>query len=793
MSQTKQKPLAKPSGITLAEHTRHVKEEAAYIIERLPFLAKKYALLCEGNLNEDLMKAAKFHDWGKAYSNWQNACQKDHQTYLNWRRAKLLPLDELSSADYRKYEHEMRKQGKLAGKHIFNAKLRHEIASLYFIEKNRILLSEKIRSAISAHHGKLSFRYKHRWKEDGKTSDYSTKGPFTKYWNEFEVLADDVSDKSLWEVVRKRYEYAAIRTLLQLADTRASRKEGEGEDAHYELSPFPEVKRFSTLRPVQKAALRVADQPVSILRAPTGSGKTYASLLWAEEQVTNGRADRLVIAMPTRFTSNALSISAAEQIGETGLYHSSAWYNRYGELKYGQAYKEAFEEHRMAKYLATPVTVCTIDHLLVSLTGTRETHHSTFYFLANSAVVFDEADFYDPFVQANMVVLIEVLRTLDVPILIMSATVPDSARKLYQVKSPITVAETELRNTQKELHFLGQSNAKKEAVLWKMIEQEEGIIYANTVARALEYYRWLEDNKGKKKIPIVIYHSRFTEEDKKNIEEKLIDKLGKKSWERDKDEPVQGIAIMTQIGEMSVNISSTLMLSDLCPWDRLTQRVGRLARFEFQEKGICYVTTPQKNGQVYPAPYGEYSRKHKKWLPLAPFLHTEKQLKEHFSNARLITPGDFVDYVNDLYPDAPKLDSHSAANQRIYKEMIRANWLITPDTKTNEDEGYVGADWSSRHIPPQQVVYIEPPHDLTDYPDLQKFNLKYGVSVPQYLIEKELRKKENRRILKILITLEKYDDEKIEVHYTSDYNAELGLAFLYEENFRPNVTNQTDL
>ena len=66
MSKKKQTPLAKPSGITLPDHTRHVKEEAAYIVERLPFLAKKYAMLCGDTLSEDLLKAAKFHDWGKA-------------------------------------------------------------------------------------------------------------------------------------------------------------------------------------------------------------------------------------------------------------------------------------------------------------------------------------------------------------------------------------------------------------------------------------------------------------------------------------------------------------------------------------------------------------------------------------------------------------------------------------------------------------------------------------------------------------------------------------------------------
>ncbi len=792
MSQSKQITLAKPSGISLAEHTLHVKQEAAYIIEKLPFLSSKYQHLCGGDLGHDLRLAAKYHDWGKCFEKWQTACQKDYQIYLDWRKREGLLASDFTAEHYRMFEASMRKAGKKAGPNIFQACLRHELASIDYINEAQIALSETIRSAIAAHHGKLSFRHKSRWRKDGMSSDIDSRGPFAKYWDKFEALSDEVSDESLTYVVKKRYEFAAIRTLLQLADTRASRKEGEGEDAHFELSPFPKVKRFPALRPVQQAALDLAEQPIGILRAPTGSGKTYAALLWAEEQMKEGRSDRLVIAMPTRFTSNALSIGAAEQLGETGLYHSSAWYNRYGDLKKGPAYKEAMESNRMAKFLATPVTVCTIDHLLIALTGTREAHHSTFYFLANSAVVFDEADFYDPFVQANMVVLLEVLKILEVPVLIMSATVPDSARKYYQATAPIAVAETEPRSTRKKLHFIGSSVLQKEAVLKEMIRREEGIIYANTIARALKYYRWFEANMERKDIPVVIYHSRFTEEGKKKIEENLINQLGKEAWEDNKNEKVRGIAIMTQIGEMSINISTTLMLSDLCPWDRLAQRIGRLARFDFQENGICYVVTPNKDGKVYPAPYGAYSRKDKMWVPFESFRSSEKQLQHSFSIPRTVTPEDFVDFVNGLYPDAPELDSDSAANQRRYRKMIRANWLITPDTRVEEDEGHVGADWSSRRIPPQQTVFIKHPHDLSGYPELQNFELKYGVSVPKYLLDKELRKIENSRIGKVKIRLEKYEED-LQVYFTSDYSEKLGLAFLYEENYRPDASNQIDL
>jgi len=782
------KVLAKPSGISLGEHTRHVTEEAFYILDRLPFLAEKYRRICSGGLQEELRLAARYHDWGKSDPRWQDACQKDYQNYLRWRESKGLSKSALTAEDYRRYESEMYSKGSMPGRNLFKAGFRHELGSLKIIERNQVKLSKEIRAAIAAHHGKLGFRYRKRWYQDGKKNREKV-GPFAEFWESFERLSFQTKEKPFEELLTERFRYTALRSLLQLADTRASRKEGEGEDASYELAPYKLREKFPSLRPVQQAALDVADEAISILRAPTGSGKTYAALLWAERQVEQRRADRLVIAMPTRFTSNALSISAAEQLGETGLYHSSAWYNRYGELNDKEIIKYAREAHRMARFLASPVTVCTIDHLLISLTGTRESHHSTFYFLGNSAVVVDEADFYDPFIQANIVVLIEVLRKLEVPILVMSATVPDSARKLYQVESPIAVPTNLGTSTIKELRYIGDHKEQKEKVLEKMIVAGHGIVYANTVSRALMYYRWFEERLGKEGPPVILYHSRFTEPDKKRIEGKLIKQLGKKAWQNETSEPVRGIAIMTQIGEMSVNISAPLMLSDLCPWDRLAQRIGRLVRFDLRKEGICSVLIPMKNGELYPAPYGAYNRKKRTWEVSNSFSKTREELQDKYFSARPISSDDFVSFVNNLYPDAPSLSDHTEANQREYRRLLRDNWLILPDIYAEEEDGHVGSTWASRHMPPQQTIYTKCPHGFSNYADLQEFGLEYGVSIPTYLLEKELRRKEKSRIRKRTIELTK-TEESIGVYYTLDYQEKLGLAFLYEDDFKSNVDNQ---
>ncbi|GAB3817683.1 hypothetical protein GCM10028895_14050 [Pontibacter rugosus] len=131
-----------------------------------------------------------------------------------------------------------------------------------------------------------------------------------------------------------------------------------------------------------------------------------------------------------------------------------------------------------------------------------------------------------------------------------------------------------------------------------MINTGQGIVFANTVARGFSFYQFLQKSLASQDVPLIFYHSRFTEPDKKYLEEKLILHLGKDAW---KNRSAKGIAILTQIGEMSINISAPIMYSDVCPWDRLAQRIGRLNRFAESEKGVVFVGSPMSKGAIYPA------------------------------------------------------------------------------------------------------------------------------------------------------------------------------------------------
>ncbi|PYS91672.1 MAG: CRISPR-associated protein Cas3 [Acidobacteria bacterium] len=795
--------LAKPSrrGITLAAHTRRVRNEAARVASARPFVCQKYQQRTGEDLAALLDQSALWHDQGKRHVRWQKPCQEDYRESV--------------------------RTNKDCGSRIRRAGFRHELASLKFMREANRDLPLMVRAAVAAHHSKLSHRHQKRWIDKDEPT-------FEVFWSEFLRAASQfrIGVKTDFErAINERYKFAGVRALLQLADRRVSAAE-EGEilppleTFRYEF-PHKDAAGNPSYRGVQKDVRKFWDEPFAVLRAPTGAGKTDAALLWAQHQVEQGRADRLVIAMPTRFTANALAITAAKNLSATGLYHSSALYTRtkdlyaprqtheeigadaplfeciHGDFTIGEIERFIDKEQELARKLETPVTVTTIDHLCIALTGTREDHHAIFFNLAHSCLVIDEADFYDDFTQQNIVMLLRALRALDVPVLLMSATVPESALEVY-AESGLKAAkihedkanyeDTRLTLTRFSRLVLQPEDFSR--LLRRALNGEPTIIYINTVRRAQELYHWFikqikEDDVAIERDEIVLYHSRFTEPHKVNKEVKLLRLLGREAW---KNGEARGVAILTQIGEISVNISANLMISELCPVDRLAQRTGRLARFEHTDgtksKGELFVVEPhrinKKTGllELSPAPYGHYTN------------GTGWEMNEALKRSReLIVEGDysakrFVDLTNEVYPVPEKLASHVFDNREALRKCAILNWLILPQEEVraeNDDEHT--KDWRSRDIPYQNTVYAnfrtsgfdfdEVDELPTTYRGRRRFELRHGVKCHAYEFAYAVK---NDLLVKKTIEIRERDPETVYLVPEKYYAEESGLLFTNDES-----------
>ncbi len=785
-------PLAKSSGVLLTEHNRHLQEQADAYFGARPFVADKYRRLTGGQDLPELVRVAiRWHDEGKKHPDWKKACRADYDELQAFNARCAADYAALGPSPPEDYETFRRRRKPPRGKHLKQVGIRHEMASLEFIRGRKVDVPLPVRTAIGAHHRKLSHRHRDRWSDEKD---------FEQHWNEFFRVSETIRighAEDFDKAIRQRYEFAGPRALLQLADHRASAQEDSkpGET----LPPF-EPFRYTwpegwTERGVQKLIRTLWDEPFAILRAPTGSGKTDAALLWAKHQIEKGRADRLVIAMPTRFTANALSISTRANLSANGLYHSSAWFQRLKDQANPTPAEKRFidKEQELARLLETPVTVTTLDHLCICLTGTREDHHAIFFGLARSCVVIDEADFYDPFTQANLVVLLRSLRLLDVRVLLMSATVPQSACDLYaksgfpkpRIHKDITDADR-IRCT---ITRRGKAETPDDVsdLLERALAGEPTIVYANTVRRAQAYYDWFRRKKFNPE-HLVLYHGRFTEPHKADIEDRLRDMLGAAAW---KAGTARGVAILTQIGELSVNISADLMISDLCPLDRLTQRAGRLSRFwpdgGSKSRGELYIVMPyrkHKDGEAkfYPAPYGTY-KNGVGWKPAEALTTSDT----------LLVPGDysakrFVDLVDELYPTVPPEPSDIRVNRQALEDCIALNWLLLPKEWSQEDDDHT-KDWRSRDIPPQVTVYADYETSAQDwnqwFPNWSRwreFQLRHGI--PCYVYEFK-RAEEIGCLEKVTFVIgdsdRREDKEEAWLVKPQFYNPKTGLTFPDEE------------
>ena len=772
-------PLAKPSGVLLREHIQNLLAQARKGFSQRSFVIEKYLEMTNGaDFVEEVEKSARWHDIGKTDPQWQNACLAD---FAVWQT-----LDEAEKKKFR-------------GTNIMKAGIRHEMASLEIAKKKNHSLSMPVKASVAAHHGKLSRKHEERWKY---------RPVFSEFWDEFNGISAEFPtyDKQTFDkTILKRYQFDGIRSWLQLVDHRASAAEDNESLPQFRIFEyeFPHEEK----RGVQLEVEKLWDKPFSILRAPTGAGKTDAALLWAKRQVEMRRADRLVIAMPTRFTANALSIAVTHEnfknLGDAGLYHSSAWYQRIKDKKRLSIADKRFidKEQDLARILETPLTVTTIDQLCICLTATRETHHATFFGLANSCVVIDEADFYDDFTQLNIVVLLRALRILKVPVLLMSATVPDSAMELYQQSgfevNKISADESDYDRIR--CHITRYKDAEKpediEELLQNALDGEPTIIYANTVARAQDYYRWfkrkIEETESALQLEdVVLYHSRFIEPHKVEKENHLREMLGREAWKNGKQ---RGVAILTQIGEISVNVSANLMISDLCPLDRLAQRVGRLSRFIERNgemkfiAGKLFVIKPlktDKNGvtKFYPAPYGEYRPK-EGWQMSDALANSDELLESGEYSAKR-----FVDLVNQLYPNLKESTSDAIQNKKQLERLIVANWLLLPcesvEEEAAEDSDHT-KDWRSRDIPFQYMVFTGfdnngldddfiPP---TNKAELREFEARYGVMLYAYEYHQAVK---DGKIQTITFDI-RHEEVKRDYVSSSYYDGYVGLKLTSED------------
>lgn len=761
--------LAKPTGVLYGDHVKHVVTETLTAVKSNSVVSGKMRHWFDHDLHELCRLAALWHDQGKTHARWQDACKKDFDVFRHafeqgTKKSGVSLRDtgfrhEIGSLDRYVRQKSKGLVGRLpqdqalvalaiAGHH-------NKISKSAMSRWCELELSYDRKNGHIDRNGKL---YSRQYVDPEKNTPFAVYfldgigGIPLKGIEEFLEIFYGIPNGSF--DARHGVMLNAARSLLQYGDKRASAQETEKtserrrvlqsildrhdnhqrvEDYYYptvshngklgKLKGLPPIYRFEIDEDVRQSKYpspralqqRIRDEAgpgLTMLRSPTGAGKTYAAMLWAERMVKAGKANRLVTLMPTRFTSNEL-YKGMDELTKTGagIHHSTSWLNYMDTLgKYydgGIRFKEDGISH------ATPETklllhdyrdksrtylhatnISTVDQAILAMTGSKEHRRLAMTSLADSCVVVDEVDFYDKHLMQNLLYLLELLDQLDVPVLLMSATLSDAfmMRVGDYYAHPVLIDDRTKDDVPKCV--LQQCRADGIDGMYEAIKSWDGasplIVYANTVDRANQYAELVKQH-AKPDTPIVVYHSRFTEKDKKETKEpRIIGMLGRDAWANG---TAHGVVIMTQIGEMSINISADLMITDACPVDRLVQRIGRLCRFEEGRVGNLVLVEPWDNDKDkrYYLPYGNPREKD---CPMVDYTIDEVPEGLH-------TYGSLLEAVNGFYDG---LTWHKPNENKLLQEMIKnATADITSYRamgKEDDDHGNEHETFKVREIAP---------------------------------------------------------------------------------------------
>lgn len=738
------KILGKSSGVSLHDHTQHLFDELNNLLSNdfLSYKMKLLHFLTDDEIDYSHTVSLSLHDWGKSHATWQKHCKSGNLISVGLRH-EMVYIFKIINHLHKKLELP------------FSIKsIEDNIDKYYFIIVG-----------ILAHHGNLSKGKKDKINKTFDSLSVDEQKMLDKnnmsFYDFLYIILDKVKRDNHYLVWHKQ---AYFRYLLQLSDKRASIK----ESINITLPSFKKydvcLDNITKLRYLQELAKNNKGD-ITILRSPTGQGKTLASLLWAKDKIDDKKADRLVISMPTQFTSNSLSKSVSAYIEDTNVQH--------GNSKY--FYKD---EHiyKWVRTLQSSVSVSTIDHLLISMSLNSEENQHTLYNLTNSCFVIDEADFYDNFILSNILELIYFLRKLNVPILIMSATLPDSFVSL--IENRILLEEKNYLSDLKILDDTSDSDRTRVSIqnitedydYTILTTKKTAIVYCNTIERVMDTYQTLI-GLGIPDERIVVYHSSFTENDKRVIEDMIIYKLGELAW---KEGRADGIVIMSQIGELSINISADYMVSDICPIDRLIQRFGRGCRFHFLENKICEVDIiiPTKNNEYYPAPYGDYKMRERCWVENKAIGKTREILVVGEYNYHK-----YLDMVNIVYSDMI-IDNDSIINSRKLYDLNKGNIFFNKGIKLDEEINE--HDWKTRNINPQVRIYLgEINNDFKSYDSFKYEYQNNSVNVPFYKFNPNIL---NGNIFKIIVKIK----DKEEIVYClkeNCYSKKFGVSLINQDVF----------
>lgn len=331
------------------------------------------------------------------------------------------------------------------------------------------------------------------------------------------------------------------------------------------------------------AELLLTEKRNVILQAPTGSGKTHAALLPFLNALENKRdfPKKCIYSVPMRVLANQFVEAYEGRVKKAGRDDRIQV-----RIQTGEQPKD--------KELASNLIFATIDQTLSSFliapySLPRRQANLNAAAVMGSYLVFDEFHLYEP--DSMLPTTLHMLQMLKgiAPFILMTATfsanmLSDLAELLDAEVVPGTDEERDqlrdLESQQKtrRYHVADQSLSARSVL---DLHVGRSLVICNQVDRARRLYETLCEAKDAD-TEVLLLHSRFLREDRNRIEGRIRAEFARGATGGSL------IVVSTQAIEVGVDITCTVLHTELAPANAILQRAGRCARYP-REKGNVYI------------------------------------------------------------------------------------------------------------------------------------------------------------------------------------------------------------
>ena len=406
--------------------------------------------------------------------------------------------------------------------------------------------------------------------------------------------------------------------------------------------------------------------------APTGSGKTEASLLWAGE-----KKGKILYLLPTKVTSNAIYDRMQNYFGQDnlGLVHSGA-YSFHKEINDNYEYSEYLLEKTFHK----PLTVATVDQVLTSGFNIGYWEMKEFNCF-NSRIIIDEIHSYDFYTLGLIIATIRHFKKLKVKFFIMSATIPEFLKKLIsnELQEIKLIEDKSLLGESRNLFEVRNCDVDEldEQIRYEVEQKRKVLIVVNTVNEAIRLYDKYHHYRP------ICYHSRFIQMHRFQ-KEKQIKKVSEDNSDRN-------LVITTQVVEVSLDIDFDILFTENAPADSIVQRAGRVNRK--REK--------KKNTKIVIFHHTEKAEFYGKDILEKSFLEFQK-----YDNKR-ISEQQFIDIVNEVYKNVDVENNEDYIEGLKKYDEIQEQYNFIQDVPINDDKLYTRNFKDNAKISVIPMKYLE--------------------------------------------------------------------------------------